>query len=232
MRATICWFLVLSALGGVDGGGPVHAGRSASATASTEDYRGGLVMPPLPRPKFVLTDTSGAPYDFWAKTQGRVTLLFFGYTRCADVCPMHMTYLAAALKKLPRDVANQITVVFVTTDPDHDTCNVLRTWLDNFNKTFVGLTGNQSAIDAAQIAANIPPARKASLANGRSGINHSAFILAYTKDNLAHVIYPSGISQSDWLHDLPELVRLKNDPSETASALGNVALGRTAGVSP
>ena len=132
--------------------------------------------------------------------------LFFGYTRCPDVCPMHMAYLAAALKKLPRDVANQITVVFVTTDPDHDTRKVLRAWLDNFDKTFVGLTGTQSAIDAAQIAANIPPAKKASLANGTSGISHAAFVLAYTKDNLAHVIYPSGISQADWLHDLPQLV--------------------------
>ena len=207
MQTAIFCLLVLAALGGVVGGGPAHGGRSASATrASTTDYRGGLVAPPLPRPKFVLTDTSGAPFDFQAKTQGRVTLLFFGYTRCPDVCPMHMAYLAAALKKLPRDVANQITVVFVTTDPTHDTRKVLRAWLDNFNKTFVGLTGTHAAIDAAQIAANIPPAKKASLANGTSGINHSAFVLAYTKDNLAHVIYPSGISQADWLHDLPQLV--------------------------
>ena len=207
MQAAICFFLVLASLGGVGGGGPVPGGRSASATtASMADYRGGLVTPPLPRPKFVLTDTSGAPFDFGARTQGRVTLLFFGYTRCPDVCPMHMTYLAAALKKLPRDVANQITVVFVTTDPDHDTRKVLRAWLDNFDKSFVGLTGTQAAIDAAQIAANIPPAKKASLTSGTSGISHAAFVLAYTKDNLAHVIYPSGISQADWLHDLPQLV--------------------------
>ena len=207
MQAAICCLFVLAALGGMGGGGPVHGGRSASAaTASTADYRGGVVVPPLPRPKFVLTDTSGAPFDFWAKTQGRVTLLFFGYTRCPDICPMHMTYLAAALKKLPHGVANQITVVFVTTDPSHDTRKVLRAWLDNFNESFVGLTGTQAAIDAAQIAANIPPARKASLANGTSGISHAAFVLAYTKDNLTHVIYPSGISQADWLHDLPQLV--------------------------
>jgi protein SCO1 len=144
MQAAICCFLVLASLGGVGGGGPVPGGRSASATtASTADYRGGLVMPPLPRPKFVLTDTSGAPFNFWAKTQGHVTLLFFGYTRCPDVCPMHMAYLAAALKKLPHDVPNQITVVFVTTDPNHDTSKVLRAWLDNFNKSVVGLTARR-----------------------------------------------------------------------------------------
>ena len=44
------------------------------------------------------------------------------------------------------------------------------------------------------------------VSSGTPQVSHAAFVLAYTKDNLAHVIYPSGISQSDWLHDLPELV--------------------------
>ena len=207
-RLLICIVLV----GGSGGGGTTYAGRPASSAnrskapaASMADYHGGLVTPPLPKPKFVLTDTSGAPFDFWAKTQGLVTLLFFGYTRCPDVCPMHMTYLAAALRKLPRELASQITVVFVTTDPDHDTPKILRAWLDNFDRAFVGLTGTQSAIDSAQIAANISPAKKTVLPSGASQISHAAFVLVYTKDNFAHVIYPSGISQDDWLHDLPQL---------------------------
>src|SRR6267143_5825591 len=59
-----------------------------------ETYRGGLVAPPLSKPRFVLTDTSGAPFDFWNRTQGSITLLFFGYTYCPDECPMHMRILA------------------------------------------------------------------------------------------------------------------------------------------
>ena len=170
------------------------------------DLRGGLVTPPLPKPKFTLTDTSGAPFDFWSRTQGRVALLFFGYTHCPDVCPMHMAYLASALKKLPPNVAADLVVVFVTTDPERDTPKVLRAWLDNFDKRFVGLTGSNSAIEAAQIAANINPAKKTTSLGGSPQINHAAFVVAYTKDNLAHVIYPAGISQEDWVHDLPRLV--------------------------
>jgi len=118
---------------------------------------------------------------------------------------MHMTYLAGALRKLPRDLAHQIIVVFVTTDPDYDTPKVLRAWLDNFDRSFVGLTGSQSAIDSAQVAANIAPAKKSVSQSGIPQLSHAAFVLAYTKDNLAHVVYPSGISEDDWLHDLPQL---------------------------
>lgn len=167
-----------------------------------DTYRGGLVTPPLPKRNFVLTDTSGAPFDFWNKTQGTVTLLFFGYTDCPDQCPMHMATLGAALKKLPTGVADQVKLIFVTTDPARDTPSVLRRWLDNFDKRFVGLTGTEAALNAAQTAAGVPLARK----TGAYGIAHANFVLAYTKDNLAHVIYPGGVSQGDWVHDLPLLI--------------------------
>ena len=89
-------------------------------------YRGGLVEPPLPKPRFVLTDTSGAPFDFWNRTRGTVTLLFFGYTYCPDQCPTHMANIGAALKKLPPGVAGQVQLIFVTTDPARDPPAVLR----------------------------------------------------------------------------------------------------------
>ena len=85
--------------------------------SNSETYRGGLVTPPLPKPRFVLTDSYGASFDFKQKTNGYVTLLFFGYTNCPDQCPMHMANLSAALKKMPAGIADQIKLVFVTTDP-------------------------------------------------------------------------------------------------------------------
>src|SRR5579883_721606 len=89
-------------------------------------WRGGVVTPPLPKPGFVLTDTSGGAFDFKQRTEGYVTLLFFGYTYCPDQCPMHMTNLGAALKKLPAGIAGQVKLVFVTTDPARDSPQVLR----------------------------------------------------------------------------------------------------------
>ncbi|PYU19666.1 MAG: SCO family protein [Acidobacteria bacterium] len=179
---------------------PTLAGR-VEAT-----YRGGLVSPLLPKSSFILTDTSGAPFDFHAKTQGYVALLFFGYTHCPDLCPLQMNIIAQALKNIPPDVADQFKVVFVTTDPDRDTPKVLRAYLDHFDKRFIGLVGSSVAIEAAQVAANLPPAKKSAVRpNGDYEVGHAAFVVAYTKDNLAHVIYPIGVKEEDFEHDLPFL---------------------------
>ena len=183
------------------------ASLAPAQPAKSDSYRGGLITPPLPKPRFVLTDTSGASFDFWNRTQGSVTLLFFGYTYCPDQCPMHMANLGLALKKLPADVANQVNLVFVTTDPARDTPAVLRRWLDNFDKRFVGLTGSDAALEAVQKATGVPPARKTEARNVNYSVAHANFVIAYTKDSLAHVIYPGGVTKDDWLHDLPLLLK-------------------------
>jgi protein SCO1/2 len=194
MRLRSLAFLLLASLA------PAQQGAS-------DTYRGGLVTPPLPKPGFVLTDTSGAAFDFRQRTEGYVTLLFFGYTYCPDQCPMHMANLGAALKKLPAGIADQVKLVFVTTDPTRDSPAVLRRWLDLFDRQFIGLTGTERAIEAVERAAGVPLATKTGTQNGNYGVSHANFVLAYSKDNLAHVIYPGGVSKDDWLHDLPLLIR-------------------------
>src|ERR1700675_1454815 len=126
-------FLILASLP------PAQPGKS-------DTYRGGIVTPPLPKPRFILTETSGAPFDFWNRTQGSVTLLFFGYTYCPDQCPMHMANIGAAVKTIAACIADQIALVFVTTDPARDTPAVLPRWLDDFDRRAVGLTGTEAAI--------------------------------------------------------------------------------------
>jgi protein SCO1/2 len=191
----LCWLAILC------------AGQAPVLPAQDANYRGGLVTPPLPKPAFTLTDTSGAPFDFRQRTQGYVTLLFFGYTYCPDQCPMHMTALGAALKRMPSAIADQVKLVFVTTDPARDTSQVLRRWLDFFDRRSTGLTGTEAAIESVQRAAGVPVASKAGPANGNYSVAHANFVIAYSKDNLAHVIYPGGVSKEDWIHDLPQLVR-------------------------
>ncbi|QYG94338.1 SCO family protein [Iamia sp. SCSIO 61187] len=74
---------------------------------------GTMLGAPQPRPEFTLTDTDGRPYDFADETAGELTLLFFGYTSCPDVCPLHLSNLAFALE---RPGVPTPTVVFVGVD--------------------------------------------------------------------------------------------------------------------
>jgi protein SCO1 len=118
-----------------------------------------------------------------------------------------MTNIGSALKKLPPGMADGVKLVFVTTDPARDTPTVIRRWLDNFDKHAIGLTGTEAAIQAVERAAGIPLAQKTSASGGNYGVAHANFVLAYTKDNQAHLIYPGGVSEDDWVHDLPLLVQ-------------------------
>jgi len=208
-RPRFYWFGLLLLLAALIQLAPAEENKApepAHGSPAKADYRGGLVTPPLPKPKFILTDTSGAPFDFQAKTNGYVALLFFGYTHCPDMCPLQMSVIAKVFKQLPPSAADQFKVVFVTTDPARDTPQVLRSWLDHFDKRFIGLTGSEAAIAAAQTAANLPVATKSPVRpDGSYEVGHAAFVLAYTKDNLAHLIYPVGVQQDDWMHDIPYL---------------------------
>ncbi|HEX5438063.1 MAG TPA: SCO family protein [Gemmatimonadaceae bacterium] len=185
------------------------SGAAADRTPATGGYYGAMLSKPLAKPDFTLTDTRGQPFHFKAATQGYVTLLYFGYTNCPDVCPVHMANIAAVLKEHP-DLRDHIKVVFVTTDPARDSLPQLRAWLDNFDSTFVGLRGPIDEVNRIQASLNLPPAEKEPGGkNGDYGVGHSAEVIAFTPDNLAHLVYPFGVRQSGWAADLPRLVHDK-----------------------
>jgi protein SCO1/2 len=169
---------------------------------------GPRIDPPLPKPDFLLRDTEGKPFDFRKQTQGYITLLFLGYTHCPDVCPVHLANIAAALGKLSPEVNNAVKVVFVTTDPARDTPGVVRAWLDKFDRRFIGLVGDSLAIQGVLSQLRLGPiTREAVPGDTTYYIGHAAIVMAFTRDNLAHVVYPFGVRQADWAKDLELLAK-------------------------
>jgi len=162
-------------------------------------YQGFGLVPPQPRPSFTLTDTDGNRFSF-SQTAGRPTLLYFGYTRCPDVCPTTMADVAQALQAVPAKIRQATYVVFVTTDVKHDTGPVIAAWLRHFDpglpRQFVGLTGSQAQIDAAQASAHVQLAED-------DGQLHAADVVLYGADDYAHVKYLQSDNESDQIsHDL------------------------------
>ncbi|MEP7065248.1 MAG: SCO family protein [Gemmatimonadota bacterium] len=185
-------------------------GCGVDAEGGGRSYRGTTLAHALPRPSFTLTDTHGQPFDFRSRTDHTVTLLFFGYLNCPDVCPVHLTNIAAVMQKLPYDVTRTLRVVFVTTDPGRDTPEKLQSWLANFDSSFVGLRGTPEQVRAIEKSLELPPAvADAPDSAGDYQIGHAAQVIAFAPDDSAHVVYPFGTRQADWLHDLPLLAQVK-----------------------
>jgi protein SCO1/2 len=80
--------------------------------------------------------------------KGKVTVLFFGYTQCPDVCPTTLAELAAVKKSLGAD-GDRLQGVFVTIDPERDTPQVLRPYVSSFDPSFVALRGDPDQTAAA-----------------------------------------------------------------------------------
>jgi protein SCO1/2 len=103
------------------------------------------------KPSFTAVDVTGADYakDFaltdhngQARTlkdfQGKIVVIFFGYTQCPDVCPTSMTELAAVKKILGAD-GGKLQGLFVTVDPARDTPEVMKAYMANFDPSFLAL---------------------------------------------------------------------------------------------
>lgn len=180
--------------------------------ASPHGLRGRVLPGPLTKPDVTLTDTRGQPYDLRRETDGYLTLLFFGYTFCPDICPIHMANLAAVIRELRPGQAQRVKVVFVTTDPDRDTPERLGTWLANFDRSFIGLTGDTAAVNGAQRALYLPlPQIGPADSVGDYLVGHAAAVVAFSPDNRARVMYPFGVRQADWAHDIPKLLEISWD---------------------
>lgn len=191
------------------GGAPGDSGGAAAIINQTPTslFDGTKLGAPLPKPAIILTDTTGRPFNLAARTAGKLTLLYFGYTHCPDVCPTTMADLAATLRQLTAAQRAQIEVVFVTTDPNRDTPAVLKAWLGQYSPGFIGLTGAFPTIQKAASSVGITIQAPVPLPGGGYTVTHGAEVLAFNNsDGKAHVVYTAGETVPQYRHDIPLLL--------------------------
>lgn len=218
MRRRTIWttlLLVLAVLAGCTSTGSGESGSESTnpAAPGTNGDATPFQAVPLaegtPKPDFTLIDTDGNEFDFLEETEGSTTLLFFGYTHCPDICPPHLAQIAQVLD-MP-DAPTNVKVVFVTVDPERDTPEVMRSFLDTFDRSFIGLTGDPETIEQAQIDTGVPPAMIGEPdEDGDYLVGHSGEMRAYAPNGIGYVTFPFGTRQSQFAHDLKILDRLRS----------------------
>ena len=96
---------------------------------------------------FTLTDGDGKPFSL-SSLKGKVVIMSFGFTHCPDVCPTELLAYSDALKQLG-DQAKDVAVVFVSVDPERDTPELMKQYVQQFNPNFIGLTDTNGGRDIA-----------------------------------------------------------------------------------
>ncbi|MFM8898990.1 MAG: SCO family protein [Burkholderiales bacterium] len=121
---------------------------------------------------FALPDTQGQLRTL-ADFKGKVTVVFFGFTQCPDVCPSTLVELAQIKKSLGTD-GERLQAVFITVDPERDTPEILKAYMASFDPAFVALRGSSEQTSATAKAFKVFYAKVAGKTEGSYSMDHTA----------------------------------------------------------
>ena len=182
-------------------------GGSSSATTADDGLHGSAINGLYQLPATSLTDTEEQAYDLRADTDAPLTLVFFGYTQCPDICQTTMALLAGAMTQLSEEDRADTGVLFVTTDPARDTAPVLRSYLDRLDPAFEGVTGPLPQIVAAGDAMGVDITQGTKLPSGGYEVDHSTQVYAVDDTGTTRAVWTSGgLSASDVAEDVEVLL--------------------------
>jgi protein SCO1/2 len=161
------------------------AGKSAVPTFHFTDITGAEFARRLDLP-----DVDGRPRTL-ADWKGKVTVVFFGYTQCPDVCPATMAELAQIRQQLGAD-GERLQTVFVTIDPERDTAEILKAYVANFGPGIVALRGNAEQTAAAAKEFKVFFAKVAGKSPGSYSMDHSAASFVFDPRGKVRLYVPYG----------------------------------------
>jgi len=182
---------------------------TGSVAAHDTALRAGVFDPPRAAPDFALTGSHGAQLRL-SSHRGKVILLGFGFTHCADVCPVTLSVLASARKTLG-DAAKDVQVIYITVDPERDTAQRMHAYLQAIDPTFIGGTGTPAQLARVRKDYGILAGPKTA-APGGYALSHSSYIYLIDRRGALKALMPFGSSPTDYVHDLKLLLQRDKSP--------------------
>lgn len=161
-----------------------------------------VIQSPRPADNFTLTASTGEPLQL-SDLQGKVVVLFFGYTYCPDICPTTLADLALMAEELGARRMQNVQVVLVTVDPERDTPEQLAAYLRYFDERFLGVTGDVAEIQriATQFGIFFEKHEDTGL------VDHSGSLTVIDRKGFVRMILPNGVGGKEMAQDLAYLLR-------------------------
>ena len=157
---------------------------------------------------FELINTDNKPFsqeDFI----GKWNLIFFGFSFCPDICPITMSLLAKVQSSLETDEKNKVDFFMVTVDPERDSPATLRMYLDNFSKTFIGLTGTLDQIYNFSTQVNAPFSPVLNQEGSHYTVDHSGNIILINPEGKLAGIFKMPHDQKNITVAISDLINRK-----------------------
>jgi protein SCO1/2 len=157
-------------------------------------------------PDVTLLDEAGMPFQLVDDLLGTPTLLFFGYSSCPDICPIHLAAIASAMQQT-RTRYDQVQVVFVSVDPERDTPERITEFLGYFSSRMIGLHAELDVVVDTLAQLNLPgPVIEGPDPRGQGDlIGHPAQVIGFDAAGRALRVWPFGTRRSDWVSDIPRI---------------------------
>jgi protein SCO1/2 len=154
-----------------------------------------------------MTDADGRPRTL-ADFKGKVTLVFFGYTQCPDVCPTTLAELAAVKRELGAD-GERLQGVFVSVDPQRDTPQILKAYMASFDPGFIALRGTPEQTQAAARNFKVFYAKVPGRSEGSYTVDHTAGTFVFDAQGRVRLFVRYGSGADALRHDLKLLLAEK-----------------------
>jgi protein SCO1 len=151
-----------------------------------------------------LPDTDGRQRHI-ADFKGKVTVVFFGFTQCPDVCPTTLLELSEVRKALG-PAGERVQGIFVTVDPERDTPEVLKAYVGNFGTDFVALRGDAEQTKAAAKRFKVFYAKVPGKTEGSYTMDHTAGSYIFDARGKVRLFTRYGTGAEALKHDLQLLL--------------------------
>lgn len=167
-------------------------------------FHGTVLQSPQPAPDFKLTANHGkivSLKDF----EGKLVMLYFGYTFCPDVCPATLSELGGALDLLGNQ-AQDVQVIMISVDPERDTPEMLAEYVAHFDPSFLGVTG--TAEEIAQVATLYGIFYEAHEGTEATGylVDHTATVMVIDQTGHLKLVFPFGTPAENIAEDLSHIL--------------------------